>query len=384
MAGHPPAKKGRKSADMQEYHLLIDSLEYSRELERAIGAATQSIYMQFLTFEADVVGERYARLLMEKAGDGLDVRLILDGYYQLIVSDRSVRFPTCRPAEFRAVRREFARTKKMIAEMRAGGVQILEINNRFHGLALLRRNHKKIVVVDCEKAYLGGFNLSEHNFAWHDFAVGVSGSVVKGIAEDFDSTWHGRPASYPMSSNGDFLLGNVGDNKVLRDYIFQAIDNARSDVFIECPYIGGAVFEKLLAAAGRGVSVSVIYPKRNNIHRHSLWMTKHLEQYMVNLAAKSNIRVSLYNKNGGMTHAKVMLVDGEIACFGSCNFDAFGFRFYDDLNLVSRNESLIQELGTRVVEEDLKYCEPFLAGKVASPRQVLGRIVNSAYRRLLE
>lgn len=369
---------------MQEYRLLVDSLEYSRELERAIGAATQSIYMQFFTFEADVVGERYARLLMEKAGDGLDVRLILDGYYQLIVSDRPVRFPTCRPEEFRAVRKEFARTKKMIAQMRDGGVQILEINNRFHGLALLRRNHKKIVVVDCETAYLGGFNLSEHNFAWHDFAVGISGSVVKDIAEDFDSTWRGRPASYPMSSNGDFLLGNVGDNKVLRDYIFQAIDNARSAVFIECPYIGGAVFEKLLAAASRGVSVSVIYPKRNNIHRHSLWLTKHIERYLVNLAAKNNIRVSLYNKNGGMTHAKVMLVDGEMACFGSCNFDPFGFRFYDDLNLVSRNQSLIQELGTRVMEEDLKHSEPFLAGKVVSPRQVLGRIVNSAYRRLLE
>jgi len=369
---------------MQEYRLLVDSLEYSRELERAIGAATQSIYMQFFTFEADVVGERYARLLMEKAADGLDVKLILDGYYQLIVSDRPVRFPTCRPEEFRAVRKEFARTKKMIAQMRDGGVQILEINNRFHGLALLRRNHKKIVVVDCETAYLGGFNLSEHNFAWHDFAVGISGSVVKGIVEDFDSTWYGRPASYPMSSNGDFLLGNVGESKVLRDYIFQAIDNARSSVFIECPYIGGAVFEKLLAAASRGVSVSVIYPKRNNIHRHSLWLTKHIEKYLVNLAAKNNIRVSLYNKNGGMTHAKVMLVDGEMACFGSCNFDPFGFRFYDDLNLVSRSQSLIQELGTRIIEEDLSHSEPLSARRAFAPCYSMGRMINFFYRRLFE
>ncbi len=369
---------------MQEYHLLVDSLEYSRELDHAIESATQSIYMQFLTFEADAVGERYARLLMEKASEGLDVRLILDGYYRLIVSDRQVRFPACKPAEFIAVRKEFTRTKRMIAEMADCGVKIQEINNRFHGLNLLRRNHKKIVVVDGETAYLGGFNLSEHNFAWHDFAVGISGGVVKGIVEDFESTWYGRPACYPMSSNGDFLLGNVGENKVLRDYIVQAIDNAQSDVFIECPYIGGTVFEKLLAAASRGVSVSVIYPKKNNIHRHSFWITKCLEHYLKDLAAKNNIRVYLYNKNGGMTHAKVMLVDGETACFGSCNFDAFGFRFYDDLNLISRNQSLVQELGTRIIEEDLGHSERFSAGKSFAPGYWMGRTANFFYRRLFD
>ncbi len=369
---------------MQEYRLLIDSLEYSRELDHAIENGTQSICMQFMTFEADVVGERYARMLIQKAGEGLDVRLILDGYYHLIVNDRQVHFPMCRPAEFIEVRKEFNRTKRMVAEMRDHGVKIQEINHRFHGLNLLRRNHKKIAVVDGKTAFLGGFNLSEHNFAWHDFAVKIDGSVVADIVEDFDCTWYGRPARYPLGSDGDFLLGNVGGNKVLRDYVFQAIDDARESVCIECPYVSGTVVEKLIEAADRGVEVSVIIPKKNNIHRHSLWTTKLMEQYLRILAAKSNIRVYLYNRNGGMTHAKVMLVDDETVLLGSSNLDAFGFRFYDDLNLVSRNQSLVQELGTRLIEEDLSHSEPFSTRSTFSPVYWMGRIVGFFYRWLFE
>jgi len=339
----------------------------------------ESIYVQFLTFEADYVGKKYADLLMKKASEGLDVRVIIDGYYHLLINDRLVLLPFYKLAEFAEVRKELHHTKKMFDEMRDCGVNIKEINNSFRGLDLLRRNHKKIVLIDKKFAFLGGFNLSEHNFAWHDFAVKIRGGVVRDILENFNSTWGSQPMEYTIRSEGDFLLGNDRGNKILRDYVFQAIDNASDSIYIESPYIAGRIIEKLVRAASKGVSVSIIVPKRNNLHRHFLWITRYLEQYILDFAAKNNIHVYLYNNNGGMTHAKVLLVDDKLACFGSCNFDAFGFRFYEDLNLVSKNQSLVNELRMKLIEKDLSNSEAFCVRRIPIPNYLMGRLSNFFY-----
>ena len=369
---------------MQEYRLLVDSTEYSQELDHVIENSKESIYMQFLTFEADYVGKKYARLLIKKANEGLDVRVIIDGYYHLVINDRQVLLPLYKLAEFAEVRKELNRTKKMFEEMRDCGVNIEEVNSMFRGLNLLRRNHKKIVLIDKKVAFLGGFNLSEHNFAWHDFAVKISGSIVRDILEDFNSTWYSQPTEYTICSEGDFLLGNDRDNKILRDYVFEAIDNARDSICIESPYIAGRIMEKLVRAASKGVSISIIVPKRNNLHRHFFWTTRPLEQYMLDFAAKNSIHVYLYNNNGGMTHAKVMLVDDKLACFGSCNFDAFGFRFYKDLNLVSRNQSLVNELRMRLIEKDLSNSEAFYVRRMSIPNYLIGRLSNFFYSSMIK
>ena len=173
---------------------LLDNREFVDDLHRALRAAERRVLIQVMTFDGDAAGLAVADLMAAAAGRGVEVRLLVDCYALRYVSDR--------PAKDPRVQAEAAETAAMFERLQAAGVAVTFTQPWGPALLFgLSRNHKKLYVVD-DHAYLGGINISDHNFAWRDFMIGTSDpAVVEALADDFVRTEHGERRS--AESTGD-------------------------------------------------------------------------------------------------------------------------------------------------------------------------------------
>ena len=180
-ASPTPVQSDAPAARPSVHHLLTTE-EFAAELLCRVASARHRIDLQLMTFDGDEAGLAVAGALQAAARRGVPVRLLIDCFAHRFVSDQPVRR--------RAVADEHRRTRTMYAELAAAGAQVRFTHpNGPVNLFALARNHKKLYLID-ESAYLGGINVSDHNFAWHDFMVRVD-----------EPTWPGPwpPTSRPAS-----------------------------------------------------------------------------------------------------------------------------------------------------------------------------------------
>ena len=146
----------------QSYELFVGT-DFLDDLIQQIEQATNHIEIQFMTFEGDKMGWALTNTLLDKAKEGVPIRVLIDYFVTLLISDTFIFYPS--------VWGEARSTIKMVKDMRNAGIQV-QFTNPW-GLffyKFFQRNHKKIVVVD-EFCYIGGINVSDHNLAWHDFMI---------------------------------------------------------------------------------------------------------------------------------------------------------------------------------------------------------------------
>jgi cardiolipin synthase len=348
------------------YRLLAGAGAFLPEVERALAEARKSCFAQFMTFEGDESGLHFSRLLAGRVADGLDVRLMVDRYTDVVLSDV---YPILLH-RLNSVRAERARTREMFDRLRSGGVPVRRTAPPGPLLCyMLYRDHKKMVVIDNRVAFVGGINISDHNYAWHDFMVRIEGPLVEDLARDFLSTWDG--ATVPLTRpehGGDFVLNQCAGRYSVFEEVLALIEDSRRTLVIESPYLIGDRMEgAILAAAQRGVAVTLIVPYRSNKLLYRIWVRS-----LRHRLAHPNVSVHGYRGNGGMTHAKLLLVDGCRASFGSFNMMELEGLTQKELNIFTRDQDFVEELGR------------FVAGDVAQsvllppPRWAGGRFTYAA------
>ncbi len=294
--------------------LLVDGPEFLAGLRRDLPQARRHLYAQFLTFEGDDAGRAFHDVF--SAAPAPDRRLVIDCFSKHFVSDRCVRTPSnLLDASLRAERRE---GERLVRGLRQGGTRVRYVNP--FGLLLqnlLCRNHKKLVLLDDRVAYIGGINVSDHNFAWHDLMVRIEDPAAASfLREDFLATWSGlnRPSTGRFA--GLTLHAFDGRHNALSfRAVFERLAGARRSVFVQCPYLTEPFLGALQAAARRGVAVTVIVPERNN---QSI-----IGDRLAGEARRGDLDLRFYP--GRMTHMKAMLVDGEVLLTGSTNFDFISY-----------------------------------------------------------
>jgi cardiolipin synthase len=208
-----------------------------------------------------------------------------------------------------------------------------------------------MVILDGQVAFVGGFNISEHNFAWHDFMIRIEGPLVRELMRDFCSTWDGSTVSLERSGGaGNYILNQCAGRYSILEEILRKIEQARYTLVIESPYLFGDHIEaRLWAAAERGVQVTLIMPYCSNKWLYRLWV-RSLRQRLNH----PNIMIFGYQGDGGMTHAKLLIVDKEWASFGSCNMFELEGLTQKELNVFSNDADLIAQL-CALVANDLKH-----------------------------
>jgi cardiolipin synthase len=350
--------------------LLVDFKEFWTRLSEDIRSAETSVYVQTFALEGDTTGQQLAAALL--SSPAADRRILADSFTRVVLSDRFRYSPSA--LLDRELRDEARRTNEMQEQLASQGVEIRFTNG--YGPTprrMLSRNHKKLIVVDENTAYLGGINFSDHNGAWHDMMLRLEdASTVQFLREDFLSTWNGTNRVARRPADGIEVLTTDGkSNRAVFQRVLDLVDAARRFIFIESPYVTFPFYERLREATRRGVRVIVVTPEHNN------W--RFFQNYARLESARSGIDLRLFR--GRMSHLKAMLIDDENLIAGSTNFDYLSYRVHQELIAVITLPDVITDFRDRVMIPDLANSRLVECSASAASKQLLGlqtRLVDAA------
>ncbi|MHC4984205.1 MAG: phospholipase D-like domain-containing protein [Planctomycetota bacterium] len=301
---------------------LLDGGEqaYPRML-LAIARAQRSVHLEVYAFAPTGVGARFVEALGQAAGRGVTVQVLIDGW-------GSVRGG-----------------RAVAAALHAAGCAV-RIYNRLLGLLVGRfgRNHRKILLVDDEVAFLGGINIGDENvgdgqrLGWADLALEIRGPQCARLGQMIRREPH-RPVESLLRI---FLCGLGGGWRLRRRYL-KAFASARQRIHVAHGYFlpDRGVVRAITAAARRGIQVRLLLAGRSDIP-FARAATRSLYRRL--LAAG----VHIHEWSGSVLHAKVATVDGRRLLVGSFNLDPFSLANLevlvevDDAQVIEQGEAWIQ------------------------------------------
>ena len=283
---------------------------------QAIDGATRSVWLSTYIFQSDSVGKQFVQALVSANRRGVEVRVLIDGIGEWYSWPHVV--PMLRRA---GVRAERFLPPRLVPP----------------AFPLNCRNHRKILVVDGARAFMGGMNLGGREMAgslgrgMSDLHFALQGPVVAQLAQTFAEDWafaagERLAASPPQPSSGPITSrvitgGPDQDLDKLLLVILGALSSARRCVQIMTPYFIPPLelVAALETAALRGVRVSLVLPERSNL-RYVDWATLH---WLPALVARG---VQVHLRRPPFSHAKLLVVDGVYAHIGSVNVDTRSLR----------------------------------------------------------
>lgn len=322
--------------DGNQATLLIDGEATFASIFVGIDAATQYVLVQFYIVRDDGLGRALAERLLARAAAGVRVHLLYDEL-------GSIGLP-----------------RAYVDRLRAGGVEVRAIHALGPAVNRLRvnfRNHRKVVVVDGQRAWVGGLNVGDEYLGrnprfghWRDTHLRVDGPVVPCVQAAFveDWLWAGglplllrwrpgpAPAGYPVLC---LPSGPADELETCTLFFIAAIHQARRRLWIASPYFvpDEQFVTALQLAALRGVDVRVLIPQRS-------------DNALVNLSAWSYVEaleqagVAMYRYEGGFMHQKVTLIDDDWCTVGTANFDNRSFRLNFEMTMAVLDPALAQQV----------------------------------------
>jgi cardiolipin synthase len=332
--------------DRVEARLLVDSKSFWQSLKKDIEEAREKIYIKVLSFEGDSAGKKVKDALLRSRAK--EKRIIVDSYTRWALSDSILFVPhNLFKRNLWLERRE---TKRMFHEMELKGVCIKYTHPpSFLPWKLAMRDHKKLILIDGEITYLGGFNFSDHNFEWHDMMVRIRDKKVNEIfRKDFERSWKGENQTLDEQIGASrFIILNGFNNEEKLKPLFDLIDDARDSIEVINPYITSPYLDALLDASKRGVRVTIITPQFNN--------RGFLKSYLLHRVFQRDGRGNRFSLMlyPGMIHMKAICIDRKYLIFGSLNFDFTSFRIQPEYLVITWKRDLIEQFVKKVWERDL-------------------------------
>lgn len=323
--------------------LLIDGREAFDAMFDAIASAEDYVLAQFYIVHDDKIGREFKNRLIAAAERGVRVHFLYDevGSHAL--------------------------PKRYVSELREAGVEARGSTGEGRLLSRFRinfRNHRKIVVVDGRRGFLGGLNVGDEYLGhhprltpWRDTHLEVSGPVVLGLQFSFVRDWYYASRSaleiswdvHPSTENRNALILASGPADPLETcglLFSHAIESAEHRVWIASPYFvpDGRVLGALQLAALRGADVRILIP---SIADH--WMFRYVHYAYLREVEGAGVKVFRYNE--GFMHQKVILVDDDYAGVGTANFDNRSFRLNFELTCLIEDRAFCGEVAA-MLERD--------------------------------
>ncbi|MBQ1518220.1 MAG: cardiolipin synthase [Ruminococcus sp.] len=329
-----------------EYYSLgeIQFEHLINEMEKA----EKFIFLEFFIITKGYMFDTISDLLIRKAGEGVDVRLMYDGIGTGMLN-----------------------SKKIFRRLIENGVKCKEFNPFRPMLSSVQNNrdHRKIVVIDGKTAFSGGTNLADEYINriqrfghWKDTGFMIKGRAVRNYTIMFLSLWEplGEPDRYTelfpeytdCSDTDGFIQpfsdSPLDDEPVGKSVYLELINNARDHVYITTPYLilDEEMTNALCFAAKKGVKVTIITP-----HIPDKWYV-----YMIawnNYPDLISRGVEIYEYTPGFIHAKTVIADGKIAVIGTINFDYRSFYLHFESAALLYESSMIADM-EHDIEETIK------------------------------
>ena len=311
-----------------------------------IKSARKEILIQYYIFKEDFLFEYLQELLYKKVSEGVKVKVLYDGLGSRKVSQKSWR------------------------KMRKKGVEVKSFRHSFFSTFLSAvsgfnyRNHRKIVVIDQYIGYIGGYNVGkeylglESKFGfWRDTHFRIVGSAVNSLRNVFLEDWGEKEYFTPLQGGcGGSAVQMVtsGPNSVsphIRNVYLRCISGAKNKIWIQTPYFipDAAVLNALKVALLSGKEVKLMIPRKPD-HMFVYWATLYYTAQLLQMGA----RIYIYQK--GFLHAKGILMDDEVYCFGTANMDIRSFHLNYEMNAIVYGRDEVKKMNM-IFEKDLKDCK---------------------------
>lgn len=331
-----------------EVKILKNGSEKFAELFSEIEKARHHIHIEYYIIEDDETGNYLRELLIRKAREGVEVRLIYDdvGSWEL--------------------------KRKFIRSMKNEGIKIdCFMKVRFPSLTsrVNYRNHRKIVVIDGLVAFTGGINIADRYLKgipgigpWRDTHLKLTGGAATALQIIFMADWYfvskeilqGAPYFKPFKTGKGKVVqicasGPDSDWESIHQAYFSAIATATSYVYIATPYLLPTVdlLSAIKIAALSGIDVRILLPDKSDAHI-AKWGT---ESYIKELLEAG---VKVYFFMAGFTHSKVIIADGVFSSVGTANVDFRSLETNFEVNAMVYDEKVARKL-TRYFLNDLAH-----------------------------
>ncbi|KMP97219.1 cardiolipin synthase [Bacillus wiedmannii] len=343
------------------FHLYTYGQDLYDALFTDIQQAKHHVHVLFFIVKNDKISREFLKLLIDKAQEGIEVRLLLDQLGSHYLSNEAIR------------------------SLQKHGVSFSfchKVKFPFPLFSANQRNHRKITVIDGKIGYIGGFNIGEeylgHNQKlglWRDYHLRLTGEGIQDLQKQFLHDWLDdtnqnlldSPLYFPKQQPGIILHRFIPtDGAYLQNTFLHLIESAEKELFIGTPYFipGKKIMNALLKARKRGVQITVLVPEKAD---HALVREAKFPYCRKLIQAGCNI----YAFQQGFFHAKVIIVDDYICDIGTANFDMRSLYINHEINCLLYDKHFIQTVKNKF-HEDLENAS-LLSFKDVSPHSLIDR-----------
>lgn len=318
--------------------LLKDATEHYPAWLEAIQGAQRTVHLEMYIFAEDPEGERFATALLERARQGVRVRVLQDWFGAL------------------------GRTSRQFwARLRDGGVEVRVYNPfRFdRPLGWVSRNHRKVLSVDHQVAFITGLCIAQEWAGdparglppWRDTGVALRGPAVTDVEDAFAEAWATAgdplPLEPPGAGEASTAAGDVAVRVVATvpntaglfrvDQLVAAL--AQKTLWLTDAYFTATppYVQALRAAAGDGVDVRLLVPGASDLP-----LLQPLARSGYRPLLEAGVRV--FEWNGPMVHAKTAVADSRWARVGSTNLNLASWVGNRELDVIVENAGFAEQM----------------------------------------
>ena len=331
-------------------HLISDYQESLDEMAEAIRTAQDYVHVEFYILQSDTSTDNFFRALEEVSARGVEVRVLLDHW----------------------ATRGKPRYKQTLARLNAMGADwhlmlpVQPLKGKMQRPDL--RNHRKLLVVDGNIAFLGSQNITDSTYNlkknikrglhWVDLMVRIDGPVVLSVNAIFVADWYSETDT--VLEGIDIAHANIGSGDLDCQVVpsgpgFEVENNlrlflgllyaAKKKIMIVSPYFvpDEALLLAVTAAVDRGVQVELFVSEEGDQA-----MVYHAQRSYYEVLLKAGVRIWMYRKPY-ILHTKTLTIDDEVAVIGSSNMDMRSFGLNLEVSMLVRGEEFVAEM--REVED---------------------------------
>ena len=329
--------------------VYVDGTSMLSDLIRELYRAKHHIHIEYYIFNDDEIGRAIRDALIQKAREGIEVRVMYDDVGCWNVKGR------------------FFKT------MKEAGIEVypfLKVVFPIFSSKVNYRNHRKVVVIDGKIGFIGGMNVADRYVKgvawgkWRDTHFRIEGKGVQGLQSAFLIDWYvvskkrlKGEVYYPSVPDlSDTIMqiatsGPIGPWRTLLQATIQLIANAKKYVYIQTPYFlpTEGLNQVLQIAALSGVDVRLMLPKHSDTRTANIASHSFIDE-MVKAGAK------IYFYLPGFLHSKLIISDDYITSIGSANMDFRSFEHNFEINSFVYHKDFALRM-KKIFLDDMRHCE---------------------------
>lgn len=300
--------------------------------------ATEIICIEFYMVKDDETGRKLSELLKEKSKEGVKVYVLYDHFGSLLTS------------------------RRFWYELKNAGINF-RVSHPFRLSApqsYIYRNHKKLIIIDGVRAFIGSFNIADEYFGyfknkkmpWRDLGILMEGPIVNVLLERFTESWKrwkGKPiieiSPSPIVSAGvrviPIFASSAKARRRMKGLFIHSIENSKESILLTTAYFlpSKRMLKAFERASSKGIDLKILLPGKSDVKTIYFASRAYYKKLL-------NAGVKIYNFQGNVLHAKTSVFDSQWSIIGSTNLDFQSLRRNEESNV----GILDKEFGRKMTE----------------------------------